>query len=431
MNAMTDFRHDRNGTMSDAALAKDIRGEVERLNLDNAAQILRGLPRRARMVLRAMIRMHYGSLLIDTPEGRRIRIEGREPGPRAHLLLRNWKLPHRAIMGGTIGVAESYIDGDWESRDVTAFLELFLVNSEMARNFGGGARGVLRFVARIRHGLNANTPRQAQRNIAAHYDLGNAFYEHWLDETMTYSSALYEDGANDLTRAQNAKYRALAQAVGIRRGDHVLEIGCGWGGFAEFAAREIGCRVTGLTISREQLDYGRERIARAGLSDKVELKFQDYRDEAGLYDRIVSIEMFEAVGEKYWPTYFDKLRACLKSGGRAGLQVITIRDGAFENYRANPDFIQRYVFPGGMLPTFDHLRTLGSYSGLELIGHRAFGRDYGRTLCEWRARFESAWGAIRPIGFDERFRRLWDLYFHYCEAGFRSGNIDVRHVIYE
>ncbi|MGN6549336.1 MAG: class I SAM-dependent methyltransferase [Pararhizobium sp.] len=416
--------------MSDAAFAED-HGKIEQLGPENAARLLRGLPRRARMVLRAMIRMRCGSLVIQTPEGRGIRIEGREPGPRAHVALRNWKLPQRAIMGGTIGVAESYIDGDWESADVTAFLELFLVNADMARNFAGGARGVLRFVERVRHWLNANTPRQAQRNISAHYDLGNAFYERWLDETMTYSSALYQNGANDLAGAQNAKYRALAEAVGIRRGDHVLEIGCGWGGFAEFAAREIGCKVTGLTISREQLDYGRERIAKAGLSDRVELKFQDYREEAGRYDRVVSIEMFEAVGEKYWPVYFDKLRACLKSGGRAGLQVITIRDGAFDNYRANPDFIQRYVFPGGMLPTFDHLKEFGARSGLELIGHRAFGRDYGRTLAEWRARFGSAWDAIRPIGFDERFRRLWDFYFHYCEAGFRSSNIDVRHVIYQ
>ena len=284
------------------------------------------------------------------------------------LILHNWNLAHQALTAGTIGVAESYIDGDWESPDVTAFLELFLVNVEVGNTLAGGARGLARVMELIRHWLNSNSRSQAKKNISAHYDLGNAFYSKWLDETMTYSSALYQDGANDLASAQTAKYRALAHATGLKSGDHVLEIGCGWGGFAEFAAREIGCRVTGLTISREQLAFARERIEKAGLSDRVDLRFQDYRDETGRYDGVVSIEMFEAVGEKYWPTYFSKVRECLKPGGKAGLQIITIKPDAYQAYRANPDFIQRYVFPGGMLPTENHLKSLGEAAGLELIG---------------------------------------------------------------
>lgn len=403
---------------------------AEKLSTDNVSAYLRGLPAKAKMALRGLLHMGHGRLSIRMPDGRMVLIEGRAEGPEATLILHNWNLAHRALTGGTIGVAESYIDGDWESPDVTAFLELFLVNVEVGDTLAGGARGIGRVVELIRHWLRSNSRSQARKNISAHYDLGNAFYSRWLDETMTYSSALYADGANDLASAQTAKYRALAQAAGLKAGDHVLEIGCGWGGFAEYAASEIGCRVTGLTISREQLAFARERIDKAGLSDKVDLRFQDYRDETGKYDGVVSIEMFEAVGEKYWPTYFAKVRECLKPGGRAGLQIITIKPEAYKSYRANPDFIQRYVFPGGMLPTENHLQSLGKAAGLEMVGHRAFGPDYGRTLAEWRQRFWDAWKQIEPMGFDNRFKRLWEFYMYYCEAGFRSGHINVRQVIY-
>ncbi|MCC0035920.1 MAG: class I SAM-dependent methyltransferase [Hoeflea sp.] len=403
---------------------------VEKLSTDNLSAYLRGLPAKAKMALRGLVHMGHGRLSIRMPDGRTVLIEGRAEGPEATLILHNWNLAHRALTGGTIGVAESYIDGDWESPDVTAFLELFLVNVEVGDTLAGGARGIARVVELIRHWLRSNSRAQAKKNISAHYDLGNAFYSKWLDETMTYSSALYQDGANDLAGAQTAKYRALAQAAGLKAGDHVLEIGCGWGGFAEYAASEIGCRVTGLTISREQLAFARQRIEKAGLSDKVDLRFQDYRDETGRYDGVVSIEMFEAVGEKYWPTYFSKVRECLKPGGRAGLQIITIKPEAYQAYRANPDFIQRYVFPGGMLPTENHLNSLGEAAGLEMVGHRAFGPDYGRTLAEWRQRFWNAWEEIQPMGFDLRFKRLWEFYMYYCEAGFRSGHINVRQVVY-
>lgn len=397
----------------------------------NFNEIASNLPARARAALSVLMKMPKGSLTITVPDGRQLKIGGNGPGPEARVTLKNWNLASRAFMSGTIGVAESYVEGDWESPDVTTFLELFVVNNDATETVAGGASWLLGLFQKFRHWLNENTPSRAKRNIAAHYDLGNQFYSQWLDPSMTYSSALYSSGANDLESAQAAKYRALARDAGIGPNDHVLEIGCGWGGFAEFAAREIGCHVTGLTISKEQHEYATERIAKAGLSDKVDIKFQDYRDETGRYDRIASIEMFEAVGEKYWTAYFDMLRRCLKPGGRAGLQVITISDHAFENYRSNPDFIQRYVFPGGMLPTCDHLRDVAGQSGLKMVGQRAFGPDYARTLAEWRERFRGAWEEIRPLGFDDRFKRLWEFYLHYCEAGFRGRNIDVRQVVYE
>jgi len=414
----------------DATFSTDPFAAAERLTADNVAAFMRGLPARAQVTLRALVNMNYGALNVRMPDARTFRVEGAKPGPEATVVLHNWNLPQRAFMRGTIGVGESYMDHDWDSPDVTAFLELFLVNMDLGEKYATGGRGILQLFDKLRHWLNINTRSQSKRNIAAHYDLGNAFYKEWLDTTMTYSSALYQTGANDLQSAQTAKYRALAEATGIGPNDHVLEIGCGWGGFAEFAASEIGCKVTGLTISREQLAYAEERIQKAGLSDRATFKFQDYRDETGVYDRIISIEMLEAVGEKFWATYFGKLRDCLREGGRAGIQAITIASAVFPMYRSQPDFIQRYVFPGGMLPTNDHLRTYGDEAGLTIVGNRAFAADYARTLAEWRERFWARWETIRPLGFDERFKRLWEFYLFYCEAGFRAENINVRQVVY-
>ena len=403
--------------------------KIEHVSVENISRILKGLPARAQMVLKSLVQMDRGTLQLTIPDGRTLAIQGREPGPAASVTLHNWNLPQRAITGGTIAVAESYMDGDWDSPDVGAFLELFLANRHVGDRFSNGARGLFRLFERFRHWLNRNTKEGSRRNISAHYDLGNDFYREWLDPTMTYSSALYRDGVTDLTEAQTAKYRALAEATGICPDDHVLEIGCGWGGFAEFAAKEIGCRVTGLTISKEQLAFARDRIERAGLSDKVTFKFQDYRDEVAQYDHIVSIEMFEAVGEQYWPVYFSKLQQCLKPGGSAGLQIITIKPESYHEYRSNPDFIQKYVFPGGMLPTEDHLAGLARSVGLKETSNFGFGRDYARTLAEWRVRFWAVWEKVKPLGFDERFKRLWEFYFYYCEAGFRDGNIDVRQIV--
>ncbi|ODT07971.1 MAG: cyclopropane-fatty-acyl-phospholipid synthase [Mesorhizobium sp. SCN 65-20] len=408
-----------------------VRNGVTRLNESNLAEFARGLPARVRLALSAALHLPKGTLKVKMPDGRTVLVGGRAPGPEAEIVLHNWNLPARAFSGGTIGLAESYMDGDWDSPDVTSFLELFVVNTEAGERMAGGANWFLTAVQRIRHWLNDNTRTGSKRNIAAHYDLGNTFYSHWLDPSMTYSSGLYATGANDLAGAQAEKYRALARDTGIGPHDHVLEIGCGWGGFAEFAAREIGCRVTGLTISREQFEFASRRIQQAALADKVDFKLQDYRDEAGRYDRIASIEMFEAVGEKHWPAFFSKMKQCLPSGGTAGLQIITINEDAYPLYRKRPDFIQRYVFPGGMLPTPSLLKSLGADQGLDYLRERVFPQDYARTLAEWRARFRASWERIVPLGFDDRFKKLWEFYLHYCEAGFRAEYIDVRQVVYK
>ncbi|MCI5073817.1 cyclopropane-fatty-acyl-phospholipid synthase family protein [Oricola sp.] len=403
--------------------------DAVRLTPDNIRRTLQGIPLKAKLALRAAMQLPHGTLTVQLPDGRGISVGGNAPGPDAELILHNWNLPRRALSEATVGVGESYMDGDWDSPDVTAFLELFVANETLGYQIARANR-LFRAFNTFRHWLNRNTKTNSKRNISAHYDLGNDFYSRWLDSSMTYSSALYGEGANDLPSAQAAKYRALARATGIGPDDHVLEIGCGWGGFAEFAATEIGCRVTGLTISQEQLDFARKRIRRAGLDDKVTLKFQDYRDETETYDRVVSIEMFEAVGEQYWPTYFDKLRDVLKAGGRAGLQIITINERAFPEYKANPDFIQRYIFPGGMLPTPQILDALTAERGLSRVAERVFAQDYARTLAAWRERFQHAWEDIANLGFDTRFKRMWEFYLHYCEAGFRDEFIDVRQIVY-
>ncbi len=408
------------------------RRDLIELTRDNLSEALGGLPRKVAVIMRAITMLRYGSLQITIPGGKTFQYKAPEPGPHGEAVLHNWGVVGRVLSQGSLGVAESYIEGEWDSPDVTGFLELFVKNS-----YGGGAESffsrskLLNIVTSIRHWLNRNTKKKAQRNIAAHYDLGNAFYTQWLDPSMTYSSAIFCDGANSLEEAQEAKYRSLAERTGIEPHHHVLEIGCGWGGFAEFVADRIGAKVTCLTISREQFDYATARMEQAGLGDRVEIKFQDYRDETGTYDRIASIEMFEAVGEEYWPVYFNALETCLKPGGKAGLQVITIREEDLPHYRTHPDFIQKYIFPGGMLPSEEIMESLGAKTGLDQISTRAFGLDYAQTLEEWRHRFWAAWDTIKPLGFDERFKRMWEFYFHYCEAGFKADSINVRQIVYQ
>ncbi len=306
----------------------------------------RDLPAFVRAAFGYATRLTCGSLIAQLPDGRRYRFEGKEPGPAAEIIIRDLGFGRRLLEGGDIGFAEAYIAGEWDTPDLTAFLLLFCLNHDAVATLLPG-RPIVKLLQRFRHWLNRNSRSGSKRNIHAHYDIGNAFYTQWLDETMTYSSAIFAPGDNDLASAQTRKYRALAEAGGMRSGESVLEIGCGWGGFAEFAAKEIRCKVTGLTISREQFDFARQRIFEAGLGDRVEIKLQDYRDERGSYDRIASIEMFEAVGEQYWPTYFAQLRDRLRTGGTAALQIITIQERFFPNYRKEIDFIRRYIFPAG------------------------------------------------------------------------------------
>ncbi|BBF92750.1 SAM-dependent methyltransferase [Blastochloris tepida] len=388
-----------------------------------------GLPRAARLALSLAARLRHGTLTVQLPDGRSLMLGGAEPGPNAVMIVKDFAFARRLIVSGDLGIAEAYLRGEWESPDLTQFLHLFCSNQDLTQAMLA-TQPLVRLWQNFRHWLNRNTRRQARRNIEAHYDLGNAFYAAWLDPSMTYSAALFEGGINDLESAQRAKYRQLADELALAPGHTVLEIGCGWGGFAEYAAAERGCKVVGLTISREQFDYATARIAKAGLSDRVEIRYRDYRDEHGLYDRVVSIEMIEAVGESFWPTYFRKLRERLLPGGLAGIQSITIQDRVFDAYRRELDFIRRYIFPGGMLPPPSILRELGAGMGLPLVKEREFGLDYATTLVHWRDRFRAAWPHLAPMGFDERFRRLWEYYLAYCEAGFRSRNIDVRQMIF-
>ena len=400
-----------------------------RVTLDNVAEAARGLPLEVRVALQVAARIARGRLSVTFPDGRVLLFEGVEPGPDAALVVRDLGFARRILKGGDIGVADGFLNGEWDSPDVTAFLELFCVNADHVSQYLM-MKPLYRALQNVRHWLNRNTRKGARRNIEAHYDLGNRFYEQWLDPTMTYSSAIFDGGTQDLATAQRRKYETLARSIGAKPGDHILEIGCGWGGFAEYAASEIGCKVTGLTISPAQLDYARKRMFDAGLSERVELKLQDYRDERGCYDGVASIEMFEAVGERWWPTYFTQVRDRLKPGASAGIQVITIQDRFFDAYRRETDFIQRYVFPGGMLPSPNVLRDVAKAAGLSVAAEKIFGIDYAQTLVEWRKSFRAAWPTIQPLGFDERFRRLWEYYLAYCEAGFRSGNIDVRQVVF-
>jgi len=370
-------------------------------------------------------RTRYGRLTLGLPNGRTIDIGGREPGPQAGLQLRRWRAVERLFLQGDLGLALAFRDGDWDSPDLLALLEFGLANEAAWGSLLDGSRPA-RWLARLAHRLRANSRRGSRHNIAFHYDLGNGFYRQWLDDSMLYSSALFSDAPDDtLEAAQARRLDRILQMLDTPAGGEVLEIGCGWGTLAATLAQRHGARVTGLTLSSEQLAFATERARDWGVADQVELRLQDYRDVQGQYDRIVSIEMIEAVGEAYWPTYFDTLRQRLKPGGVVVLQAITIADDRFESYRRGADFIQRCIFPGGMLPSPSALREHAERAGFEIEEAFCFGEGYARTLAEWRRRFLAAWPAIATQGFDEAFRRLWLYYLCYCEAGFRSGRVDV------
>jgi cyclopropane-fatty-acyl-phospholipid synthase len=319
---------------------------------------------------------------------------------------------------GDIGLAEAFLDGYWDSPDVAGLLRLLASNrAVLEKAVYGSWRHLL--AARLRHLWHRNSRAGSKRNIMAHYDLGNAFYQLWLDPGMSYSAAIYRPGDDgSLAAAQQAKYRRILDRLRAEPGQSVLEIGCGWGGFAEMAVAD-GLSLTGLTLSPAQLAWARERVPQA------DLRLQDYRDTAGQFDHVVSIEMFEAVGERFWPAYFKTVARALKPGGRAVIQSITLRDDLFASYRKGTDFIQQYVFPGGMLPSRQEFRAAAARQGLRVHDEYAFGGDYARTLAAWRQAFESRWPEISGLGFDEHFRRLWRMYLAYCEAGFLAGNIDV------
>lgn len=386
---------------------------------------LLGAPAAFRSALRILARnWGVGTVTFVLPSGRELRLDGAERGPEARLVVRDFRFMNRVLAAGDIGFAEGYMAGEWDTPDLAALLGVFSLNFDrLARIVLGNP--VMGAFNRLVHLFRPNTRAGARRNIHAHYDLGNAFYSRWLDPTMTYSAALYEAPGQSLAEAQRNKYRSLARQMALESDHSVLEIGCGWGGFAEFAAREVGARVTAITISQEQYDFAARRIFDQGLAERAEIRLVDYRDVGGRFDRVASIEMFEAVGEKYWPAYFGKIAEVLSPGGRASLQIITIQDELFDDYRRRADFIQRYIFPGGMLISEARLRAETEAAGLTWTGITRFGQHYADTLAEWTRRFDAAWDDIRQLGFDERFRRLWGFYLAYCEAGFRTERTNV------
>jgi cyclopropane-fatty-acyl-phospholipid synthase len=385
------------------------------------------LPRYFAQVFRVTRSLKNGRLDFVLKDGRRFRASGKGPGPVAEIRVEDEDIFARLIREGDLGFCEAYVEGGWATPDLQAFMDLVHADNEGVYD-GFPGMGLVRAYERMRHLLRSNSRGRAKKNIAYHYDLGNDFYALWLDQSMTYSSALFTTGQESLEAAQRAKYASMVDRMGVKPGDHVLEIGCGWGGFAEYAAAERGLKVTGLTISRAQLDYARERIARAGLSDRVELKLQDYRDERGVYDGIASIEMFEAVGEKYWPVYFNTVRERLRPGRNATLQIITLQEKRFEIYRKSVDFIQKYIFPGGMLPSTSVLRQEIAKAGLNLVGSFEFGESYSQTLRRWHEVFNARWDEVANLGFDARFQRMWNFYLTSCAGAFRGGNCDVTQI---
>ena len=388
-------------------------------------RIRAAMPPAGQLFMRVLDQVRIGRIDLVTPEGEWLSCGG-ESGPQATLTLRSWEAAEGILRKADIGLAEAYMAGDCDIDRPADLLTIALLNQQhIERAFYGNWLAVLWY--RLRHWSRANTRSGSRRNIVAHYDLGNDFYKLWLDPTMSYSSAWFAGNlAQPLEQAQQAKYERILDRLGARPGEHILEIGCGWGGFAEAAARR-GCRVRGITLSPAQLEYARQRVADAGLSDRVELSYTDYRDIDGQYDHVVSIEMYEAVGERFWPAYFRAIRDVLKPGGRAVIQGITIHDEVFGRYRRGTDFIQQYVFPGGMLASEIAFAKQSERAGLRLHASEAFGRDYAETLRRWLKAFTDAEPRVRALGFDDRFIRMWRFYLCYCAAGFDSGRTDVLH----
>ena len=374
--------------------------------------------------------LEAGVITVTHTNGAVHRSAASKDGPGAEITIHRNAAIRKMLLRGDIGFAEAYMDGDWSTPDLQAVIDFAYAN-EIALE--GPMRASALFAAAFRfwHRLRANTRSGSQRNIAYHYDLGNEFYRVWLDDSMTYSSALFEQPEMSLADGQRAKYRRIIETLEISPSDHVLEIGCGWGGFAEMAVRETGCRVVCITLSKEQAAFAEKRMADAGIADRVEIRIQDYRDVREYFDKIVSIEMFEAVGEENWPVYFQAVHERLKPGGKADLQIITVAEDRFDDYRRNIDFIRRYIFPGGMLPTKARLRHEVEQLGMRFREVVAFRHSYGETLRRWFRTFEERWADINAQGFDARFRRMWKLYLCGCVSGFESGATDVSQFLVE
>ena len=397
-------------------------------NPSNVFTLPDGAPSAARATLKLLLRLKHGTLMVKLPDGSVQRF-GNGQAPQASLHLLNWNVCSAALKSGDIGFAESYIAGDWTTPHLTDLLQVLIVNRKEVEDVIYGT-WLGRFAYRVKHLLNRNTKANSQKNIHAHYDLGNAFYELWLDGTMNYSSAIFETPETSMKDAQHAKVRRALGMAQVKPGDRVLEIGCGWGALAEKATQEFDAFVVGVTLSTEQLDWANKRMQREGVAEKADLRLQDYRDigrttQDAPFDAICSIEMVEAVGREYWPEYFQTVHRLLKPGGHACIQSIVIADELFERYLTSTDFIQQYVFPGGCLPCPKEFRAQAVAAGFEVVDEFSFGQDYARTLQLWREQFAAQEAHVLQLGFDRRFIRIWEFYLSYCEAAFLEANTDV------
>lgn len=389
-----------------------------------SSEVSAGTSWQERLLTGILKNIEFGSIKITTPRNKILEFTGPKEGPNADIQLKSWRVLIRTIWGGHTYFFESFRRGEWETSDLYALL-LFGELNETSVDKVMKSTIWRRLIEQVLHKLNQNSRKGSKRNIAAHYDLGNSFYQLWLDKSMTYSSALFEGQTTCLSEAQRQKYLRIANNIELKDGDKLLEIGCGWGGFAEIAAKEYGCQVTGLTLSKEQASSCKKRLKDSGIERKVDIRLEDYRDVKGLYDKIVSIEMLEAVGEKFWRRYFESIRDRLAPGGKAAIQTITIKDDCFESYKKNPDFIQQFIFPGGMLPTPSAIKHNVEAVGLKLTDTFYFGKSYIKTLHLWDQEFKKQWSRIEELGFDTDFKNTWTYYLNYCAAGFQSGRINV------
>ena len=380
-----------------------------------------------KLFLNGVKKFPYGSISIEWPNGITNKIDSNKYGPHAHLKIADNNVIKEIIHGGSVKFAELYMDKRISSKNLTSLMHYCALNNDQAEETF--KISFLKYLHnKFLHFKNRNTKIQAKKNISYHYDLGNQFYRYWLDKSMTYSSAIFSNQYDKLELAQKNKYKKLAELSNIKNGDTILEIGCGWGGFSEFLANNYNCKITAITISKEQFNFAKKRIEEANLSKKVTVLFCDYRNIEGKFDKIVSIEMFEAVGKDYWNVFFDKIKSILKPNGNIGLQLITIDDKIYDVYEKNPDFIQKYIFPGGMLPSFKILENILSNNSLYIESVNSYAYDYAKTLSLWKQEFNKNWENIEKLGFDETFNRMWNYYLSYCEGGFLSKNIDLKQI---
>ena len=381
-----------------------------------------------KLLVNFLSKIRYGKLTVQFPTGEERVFDGKEKDISANIKIHNYNFLNLIFKKGSVGFAEAYMNGYFSSTDLT---NLLLLSHKNESYFLQSINTNLFFAtfAKLKHFLNNNSKSQSKKNIKYHYDLGNNFYEKWLDKTMTYSSALFDNKNTNLSDAQFNKYRKIAETLSLDSNSKTLEIGCGWGGFSSFVAKNYNCSVDAITISKEQYEYASEKIQNEGLSEKVSVIFRDYRDIKKKYSNIVSIEMFEAVGKKYWHNYFDTIRNSLNDGGMAALQVITIDEKKAKDYQNRPDFIQQYIFPGGMLPTKKQFEYSAKHVGLKCIENLSFGGSYAKTLKMWNKQFQKSWNDLSKFGFDIKFKRMWEFYLSYCETGFSNSSTDVSHFL--